>query len=165
MAGLATHASAEPDTLIVRDGRRRPRAVCFEDAPEKYYLTDYYRPASSRAGAAVAHRSRRRCTTCCPCRIVWRWGRAGDGPAIHAGSAVSPSSSWSPPARDLNWRKSRRRSVWRPRPLDTTVTDGPACRRATAAAYRVRTPDPGPRMRARASSESPDLQPATNSRR
>lgn len=43
MAGVATHASAEPDTLVVRidvDDRER----LLEDAPETYYLTDYYRP-------------------------------------------------------------------------------------------------------------------------
>ena len=42
MAGLATHASAEPDTLVVRaDLDERQRFI--EDAPETYYLTDYYR--------------------------------------------------------------------------------------------------------------------------
>src|SRR5882724_393173 len=42
MAGLATHPSAEPDTLVVRAGLgERDRLV--EDAPETYYLTDYYR--------------------------------------------------------------------------------------------------------------------------
>lgn len=41
MAGIATHASAEPDTLVVRmelDGR----TWLLEDAPETYYITDYY---------------------------------------------------------------------------------------------------------------------------
>ena len=42
MAGLATHPSAEPDTLVVRaDHEERERFI--EDAPETYYLTDYYR--------------------------------------------------------------------------------------------------------------------------
>jgi hypothetical protein len=42
MAGLAMHPSAEPDTLVVRAGLEdRERLV--EDAPETYYLTDYYR--------------------------------------------------------------------------------------------------------------------------
>ena len=42
MAGLATHTSAEPDTLVVRhELERRERLI--EDAPETYYLTDYYR--------------------------------------------------------------------------------------------------------------------------
>jgi hypothetical protein len=42
MAGLATHPSAEPDTLIVRaDLEDRERLI--EDAPETYYVTDYYR--------------------------------------------------------------------------------------------------------------------------
>src|SRR6266511_4139363 len=35
MAGLATHSSAAPDTLVVR--------ALIEDAPETYYVTDYYR--------------------------------------------------------------------------------------------------------------------------
>ena len=42
MAGLATHASAEPDTLVVRHGLEQ-REQLIEDAPETYYLTDYYR--------------------------------------------------------------------------------------------------------------------------
>jgi hypothetical protein len=42
MAGLATHPSAEPDKLIVRaDLEDRERLI--EDAPETYYVTDYYR--------------------------------------------------------------------------------------------------------------------------
>lgn len=43
MAGLATHPSAEPDTLVVKFDvdERQP---LLEDAPEIYYLTDYYRP-------------------------------------------------------------------------------------------------------------------------
>ncbi|MEZ5357020.1 MAG: hypothetical protein R2762_30640 [Bryobacteraceae bacterium] len=42
VAGLATHRSAEPDTLVVRcNVAERPRLL--EDAPETYYLTDYYR--------------------------------------------------------------------------------------------------------------------------
>ncbi len=42
MAGLATHETAEPATLVVRcelDGRE----TLIEDAPETYYITDYYR--------------------------------------------------------------------------------------------------------------------------
>jgi hypothetical protein len=43
MAGLAAHTSAEPDTLVVRvDVEQRERLL--EDAPETYYLTDYFRP-------------------------------------------------------------------------------------------------------------------------
>ena len=42
MAGLATHPSAEPDTLVVRAGYEE-RDLLIEDAPETYYLTDYYR--------------------------------------------------------------------------------------------------------------------------
>lgn len=43
MAGLAMHPSAEPDTLVVRHGLEG-RALLLEEAPETYYLTDYYRP-------------------------------------------------------------------------------------------------------------------------
>jgi hypothetical protein len=42
MAGLATHHSAEPETLVVRAGFEE-RERLLEDAPETYYLTDYYR--------------------------------------------------------------------------------------------------------------------------
>jgi hypothetical protein len=42
MAGLATHRSAEPGTLLVRVGFEE-REWLLEDAPEIYYLTDYYR--------------------------------------------------------------------------------------------------------------------------
>jgi hypothetical protein len=42
MAGLATHRSAEPGTLVVRAGLEE-RESLLEDAPETYYLTDYYR--------------------------------------------------------------------------------------------------------------------------
>ncbi len=41
MAGLATHPSAEPNTLVVRHGLEE-REHLIEDAPETYYLTDYY---------------------------------------------------------------------------------------------------------------------------
>jgi hypothetical protein len=42
MAGLATHRSAEPGTLVVRAGLEE-REWLLDDAPETYYLTDYYR--------------------------------------------------------------------------------------------------------------------------
>jgi hypothetical protein len=42
MAGLATHASAEPDTLVVR-ADLEDRESFIEDAPDTYYLTDFYR--------------------------------------------------------------------------------------------------------------------------
>ena len=42
MAGLAMHRSAEPDTLVVRVTFEE-RAFLVEDAPETYYVTDYYR--------------------------------------------------------------------------------------------------------------------------
>jgi hypothetical protein len=43
MAGLATHPSAEPGTLVVR-ADIDARGPLVEDAPHIYYLTDYYRP-------------------------------------------------------------------------------------------------------------------------
>jgi hypothetical protein len=42
MAGLASHSSAEPGTLVVRYNVD-DRAWLLEDAPETYYLTEYYR--------------------------------------------------------------------------------------------------------------------------
>jgi hypothetical protein len=42
MAGLATHRSAEPETLVVRVGFEE-RERLMEDASETYYVTDYYR--------------------------------------------------------------------------------------------------------------------------
>jgi hypothetical protein len=43
MAGLATHPSVEPGTLVVRTDLEQ-REGLVEDAPATYYLTDYYRP-------------------------------------------------------------------------------------------------------------------------
>ena len=42
MASLATHASAEPGTLVVRADLDE-RHWLLEDAPDTYYLTDHYR--------------------------------------------------------------------------------------------------------------------------
>ena len=42
MAGLATHQSAEPNTLVVRADLEE-REWLIEDAPETYYLTEDYR--------------------------------------------------------------------------------------------------------------------------
>src|SRR5262245_36132988 len=42
MAGLATHESAEPEPLVVRMSEDE-RAYLLDDAPDIYYLTDYYR--------------------------------------------------------------------------------------------------------------------------
>jgi len=42
MAGLASHPSAEPNTLVVR-ADVDDRAWLLEEAPEIYYLTDFYR--------------------------------------------------------------------------------------------------------------------------
>lgn len=43
LAGLATHRSAEPNTLVVR-ADFDTRELFIEDAPDTYYLTEYYRP-------------------------------------------------------------------------------------------------------------------------
>lgn len=43
MAGMATHESAEPDTLVVRFDLQE-REDLLADAPDTYYVTDYYRP-------------------------------------------------------------------------------------------------------------------------
>ncbi len=43
MAGLAMHPSAEPSTLVVR-ADLDARDDLLADAPETYYLTDYYEP-------------------------------------------------------------------------------------------------------------------------
>jgi hypothetical protein len=42
MAGLAMHPSAEPGTLVVRVDLEE-RDAMIEDAPDTYYVTDYYR--------------------------------------------------------------------------------------------------------------------------
>jgi hypothetical protein len=42
MAGLAMHPSAEPNTLVVRHDTEQ-REWLIADAPDTYYLTDYYR--------------------------------------------------------------------------------------------------------------------------
>ena len=43
MAGLASHQSAEPNTLVVRVGLEE-RDLFLQDAPETYYVTEYYQP-------------------------------------------------------------------------------------------------------------------------
>ncbi len=43
MAGLATHPSAEAETLIVRT-TAEDRENLLAEAPDTYYITDYYRP-------------------------------------------------------------------------------------------------------------------------
>ncbi len=43
MAGVASHPSVEPGTLVVRTDLEE-REGLVEDAPATYYLTDYYRP-------------------------------------------------------------------------------------------------------------------------
>lgn len=43
MAGIASHPSAEPDSLVVRMELDQ-RALLLDDAPDTYYITDYYRP-------------------------------------------------------------------------------------------------------------------------
>ena len=42
MAGIATHPSAEPGTLVARADVDQ-RELLLADAPDTYYLTDYYR--------------------------------------------------------------------------------------------------------------------------
>jgi hypothetical protein len=42
VAGLAMHPSAEPETLVVR-ADMEDREWLIADAPDAYYLTDYYR--------------------------------------------------------------------------------------------------------------------------
>jgi hypothetical protein len=43
MAGVATHRSAEPATIVVRV-LLEEREWLLQEAPDTYYLTDYYRP-------------------------------------------------------------------------------------------------------------------------
>ena len=43
MAALASHPSAEPGSLVVRV-RLEDRDMLLEEAPETYYVTDYYAP-------------------------------------------------------------------------------------------------------------------------
>ena len=43
MAGIAMHASAEPDTLVVRVGADA-RPWLLDEAADTYYLTPYYEP-------------------------------------------------------------------------------------------------------------------------
>lgn len=43
LAGLAMHPSAEPNSLVVKTDPD-DRHWLLEDAPETYYVTDYYRP-------------------------------------------------------------------------------------------------------------------------
>ena len=43
MAGLASHHSAEPDSLVVRM-EIEERGWLLADAPETYYVTGYYAP-------------------------------------------------------------------------------------------------------------------------
>jgi hypothetical protein len=42
VAGMAAHRSAEPGTLVVRS-EFEDREWLVEDAPDSYYVTDYYR--------------------------------------------------------------------------------------------------------------------------
>ena len=42
LAGMASHPTAEPDTLVLRHGCEE-RDCLIEDAPETYYVTNYYR--------------------------------------------------------------------------------------------------------------------------
>jgi SAM-dependent methyltransferase len=49
MAGMAMHASAEPETLVVRM-TAEDREHLLADAPDTYYITDYYQPHLRRPG-------------------------------------------------------------------------------------------------------------------
>jgi len=42
-AGIASHPSAEPGSIVVRS-ELDDREGLLDDAPETYYVTDYYRP-------------------------------------------------------------------------------------------------------------------------
>lgn len=42
LAGVAMHPSAEPDSLVVRHGIEE-RDLIIEDAPDTFYVTEYYR--------------------------------------------------------------------------------------------------------------------------
>ncbi len=61
MAGLATHASAEAETLVVRT-TAEDRENLLAEAPDTYYITDYYRPhpvVLARLGAPGPRRAAR----------------------------------------------------------------------------------------------------------
>jgi hypothetical protein len=66
MAGLATHRSAEPETLVVRMGLEE-REYLLEDAPDTYYVTDYYRNYPS-CWCASRDSTVTLCTICFRCR-------------------------------------------------------------------------------------------------
>jgi hypothetical protein len=79
VAGLATHRSAEPETLVVRVGLE-DREWLIEDAPETYYITDYYRAypvvlvrLSPIDGGALGDVLSVSCD--------WRWRRGANAPA------------------------------------------------------------------------------------
>jgi len=68
MAGLATHPSAEAETLIVRT-TAEDRENLLAEAPDTYYITDTIDPTPSSWHALGAW-TRTRCTICCRCRGV-----------------------------------------------------------------------------------------------
>jgi hypothetical protein len=43
MAGIASHSSTPPGTLVVR-ARFEERQLLLDEAPDSYYMTEYYRP-------------------------------------------------------------------------------------------------------------------------
>jgi hypothetical protein len=43
MAAIASHPSAEPDSLVIRS-EIEDRDLLIADAPDTYYITDFYRP-------------------------------------------------------------------------------------------------------------------------
>ena len=90
LAGMATHLSAEPGSLVVRVSLGE-RELLLEDAPETYYVTDYYRPYAvvlvrlSRVNRDALHdllsMSRRLTLEKSKGRRSCRGRRALDGPA------------------------------------------------------------------------------------
>jgi hypothetical protein len=83
MAGLATHPSAEPGTLVVRVSED-DRAYLLEEAPETYYLTDYYRRhAVVLVRLSRADRSGLRDIL----SVSWRTTAATRQPAVRGGAA------------------------------------------------------------------------------
>ena len=79
MAGLASHRSVEPSTLVVRcalDDRER----LLEDAPDTYYVTDYYRPYPVVL-VRLSHLESRRAPRPALCFVAY--GR-GEGAEAHA---------------------------------------------------------------------------------
>lgn len=89
MAGLATHRSAEPATLVVRAGFEE-RQWLIEDAPDTYYLTDYYQnhPVVLVRLARIDHDA-----LCDLLSMSWRLTVARRGPARQRRPGPSPRTT------------------------------------------------------------------------